>query len=1027
MFLSSLSIRRPILISMLLSVFLIFGGLAYFNLTLNLMPEVSFGFVTVQTIYPGAGPREVETQITDRIEDAVATLGQIKRMESYSMESVSFVMLEFDLEKDADLANQEVKDKINAILNDLPADAELPIVQKFDIGAQPIMDVILSGDISSRELFDLADGIVKERISQVNGVARVGLIGGEEREIRIELDNRTVFQNMISLPQLGQILAAWNMDMPGGHYQSGASETSVRLQGKFPTVQEIEQAQIPTAFGLKSLQSLADIQDSAAEVRQRTSFFTRTENIRRDDVILLSVTKSADGNTVAMARDVQKLLPELEQELPTGCYLQMVRDDSIFIESAVDDTLSNIFYGIILTGLVLLFFLHDLRSTLIVSLAMPMSIISTFMLLDMSGFSLNMMSLMGLSTSVGILVANSVVVLENIFRFKQLGSNRREAADHGTAEVVVAVVASTLTNIMVFLPIAFMGGLIGQFFKEFALTVTFATIFSLLISFTLTPMLASLILPEKDVKKHPIGNALENMFSHWERLYRSGLAIIFRSRWRSLGVVLAAVMLFFASFYVAARVGFEFFPVMDEGNISIEVELPQGTNLEASASVMRQIETIVTSFPEVYHVITTLGSLSDLDVGTNLARMQIKLVDVDERDLKTTDVAALLIEELSAVPNAQIRAGATSSVGSGQAPINFSLQGQDVDVLESRGIEIMELLSDVPGLVNLNSSSRSGAPEITLVPDRRQLAEAGLTVMELGMTLRSALEGLIVATYQEGGEEYDIRVVLTNNGIQSPEQLANLTVVGPQGRFRLTQLADLKYSSGFSKILHRDKYKAILFEGYTAPGIPLGDVVEKIRARTDNLTLPSGYRIDWGGDVEMMEETAAEMLQTFIIALLLTYMLLAAILESLTQPLMILGTVPLALIGVFVALFITGKTMNTISMMAIVMLLGIVVNNAILLLDYINTLRRRGEGVTEALLNACPTKLKPIVMASLAIILGMMPMALGVGSAGVEIRQPMAIVSIGGLVVSTILALVVIPALYHLTSIRKPQRKEIEV
>ena len=1021
MFLSDISIKRPIMISMVLAVFLVFGTLAYFTLPLDMFPEIEIGYVTVQTVYPGSGPREIETQVTKKIEDAVATISKIDWIRSYSMDSVSIIIVKFDLGKNPDLAVREMKDKIDAIINDLPQDAETPIVEKFDLQAEPILDVVLSGNISLTELYELADKRLKDRFSQVDGVARVNLVGGQEREIRIELDNRIVFENAISLAQLSQILQIQNMDMPGGQFQQKSQEYAVRLKGQLENIEEMKNMEVPTAFGAKKLGTIADIRDSGQEIRERTIYFDNVRKYREDNVVLLSLIKSVDGNTVDLAKETRERLPLIEKDLPASCKLSIVNDNSVFIESSVEDTLGNIFLGIILTGLVLLFFLHDLRSTIIVALAMPFSIVSTFMLLQMAGFSLNIMTLMGLSTSVGILVTNSVVVLENIFRHKELGLDKKESAGKGTSEIAIAVLASTLTNIVVFLPIASMSSLVGQFFKEFALTVTYATLFSLLVSFTLTPMMASLILPESDTKKHIIGQKLEKMFHAWERWYQKMLEVVLVNRFRSLLVVMASILLFFLSFFNAARVGFEFMPQLDQGDIRMDIELPQGYNLAETGKLIETIEARIQKHPEVKHILTQMGSISETDVGTNLAKIGIKLVDVEQRAMTSEQAANQYIRELSEIPNASIRVAAVASHAGSEAPIQFFLMGQDVDQLELYKTKILENIKTVPGLANLTTSSRSGKPEITLLPDRKKLADVGLTVYDLAMTLRSAVEGIEATRFKEAGEEYNIRVVMKKDSVDTPEEVGNIAVVAKTGIFRLSQLAEVDFTEGYSKILHNNKYKAIEFTGYTAAGYVLGDVVAKIREGLDKVKLPSGYKVEWSGDVQMMEEAMIDMLRTFLIAFLLTYMLLAAVLESLTQPLMIMGTVPMALIGVFVAMDVTGKSMNIISMMAIIMLLGIVVNNAILLLDYTNILRREGKSIKEALVEACPTKLKPIIMATIAIILGMMPMAMGMGSAGKEFRQPMGIVSIGGLIVSALLTLVVIPAIYNLTTSRKKE------
>lgn len=1021
MSISDISIKRPIMMSMVLLVFVVFGVLAYFTLSLEMMPEVNIGYVTIRTIYPGTGPREMETQVTKKIEDAVATISKIDRMRSYSMDSVSLVLLVFEIGKNPDVAVREAKEKIDAILNDLPEDAHTPIVEKFDIRAEPVLDILLTGKQSLTELYELADKQLKDRFSQVEGVAQVNLVGGQEREIRVELDNRVVFENAISLAQLSQILKIQNLDMPGGQFQQKSQEYAVRLKGQLDNIETMKKMEVPTAFGIKKLEDIANIRDASKEVRERTVYFDNLNKFRESSVVLMSIIKSPEGNTVDMVRGIRERVPEIEKDLPTGCQLAIANDRSVFIESSVNDTLGNIYLGILLTGLVLLFFLHDLRSTIIVAVAMPFSIVSTFMLLQISGFSLNIMTLMGLSTSVGILVANSVVILENIFRHKQLGLDRKNSAMKGTSEIAVAVLASTLTNIVVFLPIASMSSLVGQFFKQFALTVTYATVFSLLISFTLTPMMASLILPEQDTKKHPVGQKLENLFRRWEVWYQKLLKVILANRWRSFLVVVGVVVLFFLSFISAARVGFEFMPQLDEGQIGMDIELPQGYNLEETAKIVNTIEERIKKHPEVKHILTRLGSLNEMDIGTNLARILVKLVDRDKRDISNKEAANRFIKELADIPNARISVAAISFEHGGgiTAPVQFYLMGQDVDRLESIKNQVVAKIKTTPGLVNLTTSSRAGKPEITLVPDREKLADVGLSVYELALTLRGAVEGIEATRYKEAGEEYDIRVVMNKDSVDTPEKVANIAVVSPKGVFRLSQLARVNFSEGFSKILHNDKYKAIEFNANTAPGFVLGDVVNVVREKMSQIELPAGYKIQWGGDVKLMEEAMMDMLRTFIIAILLTYMLLAAMLESLTQPLMIMGTIPLALMGVFAAMDITGSTMNIISMLAIVMLVGIVVNNAVLIFDYTNILRKEGRGVKEALIEACPTKLKPIIMATVAIILGMIPMALGMGTSGREIRQPMGIVSIGGLVASTLLILVVMPSLYYLTTRQK--------
>ncbi len=1018
MILAKTSINRPILTTMGILVFLIFGALAFIGLNLDQMPDVEVPYVTVQTVYPGAGPKEIETLVTKRIEDVIATVSQIESIESYSLDGVSIIIIEFNLAKNVDVANQEVKDKVDQILNELPDDAEKPIIQKVDIRAFPIIDVVLSGDMDPRELFRIADKTLRDRFSQIQGVARVDITGGQEREIRVVLDNKDIYHNFISIPQLMQILSAHNMKMPGGYFQIDDQEYTVRLDGEFENLNELEELQVPTAFGYKKLRQFAAVSDSGKDIRQRTIFFDAEKQFRNENVVRLGIVKSSEGNVVEVANAVKEALPEIKASLPSGTNLEMVIDRSVFIQSTVEDTMSNIILGIIFTSIVLFIFLTDIRSTIIVALSMPTSIISTFLLLQAFGLTLNMMTLMGLSVSVGVLVANSVVVLENIFRHKRLGFENKRAAYIGTTEVLVAVLASTMTNIVVFLPIASMSSMVGRFLSELALAASFATIFSLLFSFTLTPMLASIILPQK-LTSGKLSDALHKVFHSWDETYRKFLTKVLRSKKRSILVIVAAFVLFILSIIIyAPNIGFEFMPNFDDGKIKVEVELPEGYNLYETANVLTEIENRVKSYDEVVYILTNLGKISDLNTGSNMARMDVQLVDESEREARIDDVIASFVKDLSSIPNTRIVVDYGSGMGMGGAPIQFYLLGQDLDILEQWKERIVEECKDIPGLINFDNSSRAGKPEITLFPKRDKIAEAGVTVQELALTLRAAIAGLEFSKYREEGDEYDITITMNDSDVNTPEKVGNIPIVTQSGMvYRISQLADVEFTVGYTKILHRNKYTTIQFTGSPAPNVPLGNVTSEIEKRLNEMDFPPGYSFSWGGNVKMMNAMIADMLFAFVLAIILTYMLLAAILESFLQPFFILLTIPLAMIGVFASLYHTNISFAITSLMALIMLIGIVVNNAILMLDYTNQLvREEGTPVREALIEACPTKLKPILMSTIAIILGMLPMALGIGDAGKEMRIPLGVVSIGGLLVSTFLTLFVIPAFYYVTS-----------
>jgi HAE1 family hydrophobic/amphiphilic exporter-1 len=1024
MFLAKLSIDRPVLVTMAILVFVVFGVLAYLGIPLNLMPDVELPYITIQTVYPGAGPREVETQVTTKLEEAVATVPQIDYVQSYSLENVSIVVIAFELSKDVNIASAEVKDKVDAILRDLPSSIDKPSVQKIDFGSSPFMDLVLSGNLSSREMFELADGKLKDRLSQIQGVAQVSFSGGSKREIGVKLSDRIVYENNLSLMQLNQILAAQNLDMPAGNFISGSQEYSVRLKGEFASVNDIAQLEIPTQFGVKKLGQIAEITDGSEEVRQRSIYFNVAKNQIDDNIIRISITKSSDGNVVNIANEVRKALPELQADLPASMQLTVVRDDSDFIRATVSDTLGNIWLGILLTGLILFLFLHDLRSTLIVALSMPISIISTFMFLQIAGFTMNMLTLTGFSTAVGILVTNSVVVIENIFRHKDMGNKRKEASFKGTSEIAVAVLASTLTNIVVFLPIASMSSMIGGFLKEFALTVTFATIFSLIASFTLTPMLASLIIPEK-TGSNKFGRKFDAMFDYFSRGYQSFLSKVLRSKKSAVGILVATVVILIVTLMLVPRLGMELMPQMDQGNINVSVELPEGYNLDTTAEVIEEIHSRAGKHKEVEHIITNLGSRGFIDTGTNLASVDIKLVDKKLRKLSTIDMVNLLIAEFADIPNARIKVAVQSGMGAGgDSAINFFLQGQDQDVLEELQVDVMKQLEGTAGLINLDSSSRPGRSEITLYPKRDRMAAIGATVYDLALAMRSSVEGMVTTAYRESGNQYDIKLSLQDSDINHPDKIMNLSIAIHGQSYVLSQLVEMDFAPGVSKLIHLDRYKTIEFTGDVSKGYTSGKVNQDITAQLEKLSLPTGYKFKWGMEAEMLNDTVSDMLRTFILAVLLTYMLLAAILESFGQPLIILSTIPLALIGAIWALLISGMAINMFSMLAMIMLVGIVVNNAILILDYVNVKRKEGVCTHDALLEAGKMKLRPILMSTMSIVIGMIPMAIGVGTAGREFRMSLGIVSIGGLIVSTFLTLIVIPAFYFLST-RNQIEKEI--
>lgn len=1024
-----LSVKRPVLTLVVLLAFVVFGILAYFSIPVSLFPDIKVPYVTIQTVYAGANPEDIETQITKKIEDQVTSISDLDTVTSYSMDSASIVIVQFKYGKDENLALQEVKDKVEVIIPDFPSGAKRPAISKIDISSMmPVMNIVLEGDMTPTELYTFADKVVVDQLSQVAGVSSVEIGGGQEREIRVELDRSTVYSRSVPLTQIAGILAAANMELPGGNVGIQNRDVPVRIKGSFESLDEIRNLDIPTKTGVYKVRQLGEVKDTTKTVRERTLLLDKKAGTRNDNALLLQVLKNPSANTISVVDEVMARLPAIEQNANGHINFKVVKEDASFVRSSVSDTLSNVGLGILFTGLVLLFFLHDWRSTLIVALAMPFSIIATFLIMKFMGISMNMLSLMGLSSSTGILVANSIVVLENIFRYKELGHDRTESAIKGTKEVVVAVFASTLTNIAVFLPLANMEGLMGSVLANFAYTIVIATVFSILVSYTLTPLMASRILPEKVTREGPISRGLEAMFKRWEDSYGKSLAYILKNKRRSFIVVFISFAAFVISILGFLVIKFELIPNTDGGKIQISVELPQGTNLDTTTATLAQIEERIGSYKEVESILTSVGSLGLLDKDVSMGQMNIYLVPKEKRSKSNSELSGEFIKLLSDIP-ADIKVKPLSEIamggGIGGSMIDLYLRGDDNAVLFDLANQIKTRITKVPGVTNAGISSKGGKAEYVFIPNRKRISADGLSVQAIAMSLRAAVDGLVMTTYKEGGREYDIRVVLKDSSLQDLEDIKNIPIVATTTTRPLSYYADVQLSSGYNKIMRTNKTRTVEITTDLLPGYAQGQVLNDVLAAIKkDIQLPAGYSIQQAGASKMLSRVVSDMIMVFVIATLLTYMLLAAILESFTQPLFILATVPLALIGVVVSLLITGVALNFVAMLAIVMLVGIVVNNAILILDYYSQLRREGKNAHDAFLIAAPTKLKPIIMSNIAIVLGMLPMAMGIGASGAEMRTPMGIVTIGGIISSTIMTLYLIPALeYLLTRLKRKMAK----
>lgn len=1097
MWLTSVSIRRPVFILMVVSALIVLGLTSASRMNLELNPKVDFPFVSVTTAYPGAGPEEIETQVTKKIEDAVASVNGIKTITSSSQEGQSAVSIEFNIGVNSDVASSDVREKVSAIRASLPADADEPVILKFDANSQPVLYYGLIGKRPSRDLRDMADNIIKPRLSQVPGVAAVNITGGDVREISVGVNKARLDAYGIGIQQLVTLIRGNNLNFPVGHIVEGNREYNVRVVGEFPDIQTLANTRLHMPNGQTvKLSDIADVRDTIEEKRDLS-------RINRADSVAIVIQKTSEGNTVEVARGVRAEVAKLQKELPPDVKFVLNQDTSVNVENNVEDVRASLFLGAFLAVLVVFLFLHNVRGTFIVAIAIPTSILATFLPMYAFGFTLNTMTMMALSLSVGILVDDSIVVLENIYRHLSRGEEPIEAAINGRSEIGLAAITITLVDVVVFVPIAFMGGIVGQFFKSFGITVAAATLFSLFMSFTLTPMLAArwYRAGEAVEAEHGIFGAVNRFYKLLDRIYRrmldwalryrgvvvyvgTGLLIlifatIIASFTRSFAgaPVLAVLFLLFglllmwryrilgllvtaggvAAVFVAMAVGssagkplllFRFAPDQDQGQISVIGEMPAGTSLEKTIQVVKQVEDAAASIPDIQNIFTAIGATTAgfrglASIGTQYFTLSLKLRDkmslldsinpfVDKTHLRKradTVVADELRRKVGQIPGATIKIAAVTGFGGGAAPLEIDLRGQDINQLTVLGQKVLQVVREEPGALNADISTRIGKPEQRIVIDRDKAAAYGLSLADIANVLRVSLEGTSNGEliYRDKGNEYNIRVHFNDLERHDVNEIRDIVVgyasppssqgaAGGSGAPQPVRLADVTgpggvaLASGPTKIDRYDRQKWVSITANVAPGYAPGNMQLNIDRKLKNIDFGTNT-YSWGGENKTQAEEGAYMVTALGLAIILVYMLMAALFDNLLYPLIIMLSLPQAMIGALIGLMIGGHALTIIAMIGIIMLVGLVTKNAILLVDYTNTLRERGLSRNDAILEAGPTRLRPILMTTLAMVFGMLPTALGLGR-GAEFRAPMATAVIGGLILSTMLTLLVIPCVY---------------
>jgi HAE1 family hydrophobic/amphiphilic exporter-1 len=1005
------SIRRPVTVTMLFVAIAVFGGISYGRLALNLLPEISYPTLTIRTNYEGTAPAEVENLITETVENAVSVANNVIRVSSISKPEVSDVILEFSWRTNMDFAALDVREKLDVL--QLPLDADKPILLRYDPSTDPIMRVSVSGSSDLSGIRYLSEEFVKSDLESIDGVAAVRISGGFEEEIHVELDEQKLASLGVSIQEVTTRLGQENINLTAGTLQEGESKYLVRTLNEFQDVEEINDVIVAQKNGVPI--RLSDLGSAYSGYKER-KVITR---INGEESVEIAVFKAADANTVTAAAQVRTRLEELEQEYSgkrVPLNFQVVFDQSRFIEHSIDEVLNTAMIGGILAIIVLFLFLRSVKSTLIIALSIPLSIVATFFLMYGANISLNIMSLSGLALGIGMLVDNSIVVLEAIHRYQTQGHSPREAADLGASEVGHAVVASTLTTVCVFAPIVFVEGIAGQLFADQALTVTFSLVASLLVAIMLIPMLASL--GQDGVENARIETPKKVREFFLVRPYSRFLAYALRQRLVFLAV---ALVLFAAALSLLAGLGSELIPEISQGEFFVDLQLPPGTPVEQTSLRIEEVEAVIRQEPDVERYYTIVGSGNQTGASAVEEREHIGqiLVALGPGMLHEKETAVLegLREGLRDIPAVDYKFS-RPALFSFKQPIEVIVQGYNLQALKTYADRIRERLAQIPGLRDLKASTDGGNPEVQIHFDRQKLANYGLNINQAAGLLRNKIQGDIATELNEPDRKIDIRVRVLEEDRRSLFDLENLLLDVPnRSPVHLSTVADIVLEEGPTEIRRIGPQRVALISANLVDR-DLQSAVDEIDQALQEFELPPDMFAYVGGQSEERAVAFESMQFAILLAVFLVYLVMASQFESLVQPFIIMFAIPFALIGVALALYLTGLVLSVVVLIGGVILAGIVVNNSIVLIDFTNQLRGQGKDKFQAIQEACAVRLRPILMTTSTTVLGLIPMAVSLGE-GSELRVPMAVTVIGGLMTSTLLTLALVPVLYTLVTREK--------
>jgi HAE1 family hydrophobic/amphiphilic exporter-1 len=1014
--LTRLAVERPLTILMGVLAIVLLGAVSYTYLKIDRLPPLNFPVVNVVISYPQAAAQDVEQLVTKPVEDAVSGVSGIAQISSTSAEGTSNVRIQFVDDADPNLTALDVERRVSAIRNRLPADAGVPSVRKADPNAFPIMNIALTG-APLDQLFDLASTQMQPALSSVLGVATVNIQGGLQREIQVKVDYQKLAAYNLTVQQISTALAAANVASTVGSTDQGSRQLDIRTAGRYETPAALRELVIAqTTAGPVLLRDLATVDEG---YKQRTQL----QRLNGQDAVGISIVKDSSSNALQVADDVRDVLDKMTKILPEGTQVLIRNDASVFTRQSLHAVQFDLVLAILLVGLVTLLFLHAWKNVVIILLSIPTSMISTFLYMYIAGFTLNVMTLMALALMVGILVDSSIVVIENIHRHLQQGEEPRVAALRGRAEIGLATLAIAAADIVVYVPVAFMSGQVGQLFRQYGLTVVAATIFSLLISFTLTPMLASRWLSHDHESSSPLAR-----FGRWWDLRFDRLAALLQglvpravqARWFVVGA--SFLLVGTAVFLLQARlIGSEYAPAEDDGNFNVNMRTPPGTSLDATDRAAQQLEDAIMRIPETVAVFTSVtAGGSGFGGGDSRASMSVQLVPKGERNRAVFDVMNEVRSTGRQIPNTTTSASVSSPLGGGGGNnVTMNVVGPDVDVVTGLAPQVQAVASDVPGIAQVQNTASAARPELHIDLDAVRMAQLGVTAQQVTDTLRITLGGRVVSVLRPSGKpQEDITLIASESDRSNLANLSSIPIRGTATQnnavpvVTLGQVATISNGSGPVEIQRIDRNRTIEIQGQIS-GRSLGDVATDLRTALDSVTLPAGYAVQLRGSVNQLNNALTALGQAMMLAVILEYMLLVALYQSWFYPLVLMFSVPLGLVGSLFALFITGNTINIFSLIGLIMGFGLVAKNGILLVDFTNLLRAQGLERTEALAQAVRTRLRPILMTSATMVFGMFPLALKLES-GAESRAPMAVVVIGAILTATALAVFVIPPVYTL-------------